>query len=453
MVPVDPCTASSLFTWSLATTLAVIILYRISTRRDRSRLPLPPGPKKLPVIGNLFDIPSDHPWETYAKWSSEFDSDIIHLDAGGTSIIILNSMEAVKDLFEKRGTIYSDRPRAVMLNELMGWGEMSFAMMNHGARWRFHRKMFHETFEIGAAKQFHSQVRASAHGLLRRILSASRDILVNIRYTAGALILKITYGIDVLPRDDPYIKTAEEAMHAFGIAFVPGTFLVDSIPVLRYVPSWFPGADFQRKAKHWRKVNQDLAERPFTEAKRNIAAGTISPSFVSLTLSPDQDRSNFKAREATESELKNIAVTAYAAGADTTVAILGTFILAMLKYPEAQKKAQAEIDSVVGFGNLPEFEDKEALPYTCALVRELLRWKPVTPIGLPHCLTNNADDEYKGHRIPAGSIVLANIWSLMHDAEMYEDPRSFEPERFLSDGKLNTEMRDPELVSFGIGRR
>ena len=77
-------------------------------------------------------------------------------------------------------------------------------------------------------------------------------------------------------------------------------------------------------------------------------------------------------------------------------------------YPSAQRKAQAELDAVIGPERLPDFSDRAALPYMSALLREVLRWHVVTPIGVPHCTA--ADDEYNGHFIPAGSIVSPNLW-------------------------------------------
>ncbi|KAJ7616483.1 cytochrome P450 [Roridomyces roridus] len=435
--------------WLIVAAIATALLHTIHTRRKRSKLLLPPGPKKLPLIGNLLDVPQ-LPWEGYAKWSKEFNSDIIHLDVLGTSIVVLSSTEAVGDLFKKRGSLYSHRPHAVMLNELMGWGEWSFGFMDHGDHWRTNRKLFHETF-VGAAIQFRPQVRASTHALLRRILLNPQNIMEHLRHMAGSLIISATYGIDVLPSDDPYIHIAEEAMYGLSIACVPGSFLVDSIPLLKYVPSWFPGADFQRKARRWREVTQDLVTLPFVEAKRKIAAGTAPPSFVSLNLTPDTSPEQ-------ERRIQETAAVAYAAGSDTTISALGTFVLAMLRNPEAQKRAQLELDGVLGFGigaRLPDFQDRHsgALPYVCALIKEVLRWENVAPISLPHRLTDDADDEYKGYRIPAGSIVLENIWALMHDEELFPDPKSFNPERFLQDGKLKPDIMDPELVVFGSGRR
>jgi cytochrome P450 len=85
--------------------------------------------------------------------------------------------------------------------------------------------------------------------------------------------------------------------------------------------------------------------------------------------------------EQREQSVKDIAGNMYTGGADTTVSALGTFFLAMLANPEAQKKAQMEIDSVIETGRLPDFEDEDSLPYVSALVKEVLRWRSVTPIG------------------------------------------------------------------------
>ncbi|KAJ7336937.1 cytochrome P450 [Mycena albidolilacea] len=80
----------------------------------------------------------------------------------------------------------------------------------------------------------------------------------------------------------------------------------------------------------------------------------------------------------------------------------------MLINPEAQKKAQAEMDSVVGAGHLPDFADRAALPYVSAIVKEVHQWRTVAPLAVPHYLA--VDDDYQGYRIPASSIVIGNTW-------------------------------------------
>ncbi|KAJ7230278.1 cytochrome P450 [Mycena pura] len=422
-------------TWYL-TALAAVVYYAILRKRSKSRLPLPPGPKKLPLIGNLFDIPPERQWESFQRWSREFDSDIIHLEVAGTSIVVLSSMEAAHALFEKRSSLYSDRARAPMLVELMGW---DFAIGK-----RAHRKIFHEAFNVGAAKHFHPQERAAAHAVLRRLLQSPHDVMGQFRHMAGGLILNVAYGIKVRPFDDPYIELAEEAMHSVSVVSIPGSFLVDIIPALKYVPRWVPGAGFKRKAEHWRKAARNLLEVPSSHT------GMASPSFASLSLR-NLDASQDADKEAQEALIKAVAANMYSGGADTTVSALGTFVLAMLAHPDVQARAQAEIDSVVGPGNLPDFSDEASLPYVSAIVKEVLRWQNVTPIGFPHYIT--VEDEYAGYRIPAGSVVIGNTWSILHDEKMYPDPHSFKPERFLLDGKLNGAVRDPETAAFGFGRR
>lgn len=82
--------------------------------------------------------------------------------------------------------------------------------------------------------------------------------------------------------------------------------------------------------------------------------------------------------------------------------------MAMMLYPEVQRKAQEEIDRVIGIGRLPGPADREKLPYVEAVVKETLRWHPVAPMGLPHASTE--DDVYQGYFIPKNSLLFANVW-------------------------------------------
>ena len=91
-----------------------------------------------------------------------------------------------------------------------------------------------------------------------------------------------------------------------------------------------------------------------------------------------------------------------------TMSALMTLVLAMLMHPDVQKKAQEELDIIVGPDRLPQSDDRPSLPYIEAMVREGFRWQPVGPLGVPHISV--ADDEYRGYSIPKGTPVLANTW-------------------------------------------
>ncbi|CDO78259.1 hypothetical protein BN946_scf184491.g4 [Trametes cinnabarina] len=105
--------------------------------------------------------------------------------------------------------------------------------------------------------------------------------------------------------------------------------------------------------------------------------------------------------------VKNCCGVVYSAGADTTAAALRNFTLAMMVYPDVQRKAQEELDHVVGRDRLPTFDDRARLSYTSKIMKESLRWKAVSPLGVPHATLD--EDEYHGASIPSGTTVLANI--------------------------------------------
>ncbi|KAF8641794.1 hypothetical protein AX16_009776 [Volvariella volvacea WC 439] len=324
----------------------------------------------------------------------------------------------------------------------------SSGFMPYGDFWRKHRKLFHQEFHPAAIVRYQPHEIKATKDMLVRLLDDPDDFLEHFRHMAGALVMAVAYGLDVLPKDDPYIAAAKGAVHPATVAMVPGTFLVDSLPILKRVPDWMPGAGFKRKAKEWRKLAETMWEMPYTAGKKRIAEGNAPASYISYCLEKVDD-----SKDVAEQELliQDTAAAMYIAGSDTPVSALGTFFLAMLANPEAQRKAQEELDRVLGKGNLPEFSDEENLPYVSAIVKEVLRWHPVTPIAVPHCLTE--EDVYRGYRIPANSVMIPNVWAMMHDETVYPDPYNFKPERFLKNGKIDPSVKDPAGMAFGFGRR
>jgi len=151
-----------------------------------------------------------------------------------------------------------------------------------------------------------------------------------------------------------------------------------------------------------------------------------------------------------EYALKSVVAVSYAGGSDTIVSSLLSFYLAMVLFPEVQKRAQEEIDCVIGKGRLPTSEDRDSMPYMEGIMRELQRWNPVVPLTPPHRLMT--DDVYEGYFIPAGCDLIANQWAMLHDEKEYPEPFAFKPERWLlKEGQ--PEPLHPNKVAFGFGRR
>lgn len=434
---------------AIAALLVSVVVYVRRSRRDSC--PLPPGPRKLPLIGNVLDIPASKEWDQCMRWAKQYDTDILHLDLCGQSIIVLDTYESCIELLEKRSSKYSGRPDQPTIVNLMGW-EFNFAIMPYGNRWRVHRRLFHDVFQPEATSDLHPSMTKATHIFLRRLLDAQvLDFETELRHMAGRIITDIAYGIEVEPHDDPYVATAKAAIHCLSTGATIGMYVASKIPALMYLPDWIPGAHFRRDAEVSRNLSRVLLDKPFELVKRRMADGTAKASFASMALQKADDGVTAAYEDDT---IKNTAGTMIMGGSDTTVCALLNFTLAMLAHPDVQERAQAELDDVLKPGQLPDFGDEERLPYVTAIVKESLRYMPVTPGGLPHYYTGDTPDIFHGYTIPEGSVVVANIWSMVHDETAYPDSYSFKPERFLTGhGKLDPTVRDPVDIVFGFGRR
>lgn len=232
-------------------------------------------------------------------------------------------------------------------------------------------------------------------------------------------------------------------------AYVPLSWAVDAVPAIKYLPGWFPGTSYRKTAMELKAVNEAAAELPYCFAKRQLALRTHRPSYVSdlLQQNMNENGNHLKLAPADEEAIKWTAVSLYAAGSDSTVAVMQSLILALLIYPEVKQRAQEEIDRVVGIDRLPTFEDRKNLPYVDAIVKEAWRWNPVGPMGLTH---KSEEDIICGeYIIPKGSYLLPSLWWFLHDPKDYSDPDDFKPERYLA--PLNE--LDPSDLAFGYGRR
>lgn len=246
---------------------------------------------------------------------------------------------------------------------------------------------------------------------------------------------------------DKLVDLTDKMMTEFSLASVPMTWAVDIIPALQYIPENFPGATFKRTARKWRKSIEATAYIPYRFVQRQMAALTHRPSYVSKLVQQLKDKENGKLAHEDEQAIIWSAASLYGAAADTTVITLTAFTLAMIKFPHVQRKAQEEIDRVVGTDRLPNLDDRVKLPYINALVKEASRWWPIAPMGFPHTATE--DIEFNGMHIPKGAFLLPAVWWFLHDPDVHADPEEFDPSRFLEPRN----EPDPTTEAFGYGRR
>lgn len=258
----------------------------------------------------------------------------------------------------------------------------------------------------------------------------------------------MAYGYTIEPhKPDALVDLVEKMMVGFSLSSVPMSWAVDIIPPLQYLPESFPGATFKKTARKWRKLIHSAAYIPYRFVQRQMAAHKHRQSFVSGLIQELKQGENGQISGEDEEAVVWSAATLYGAASDTTVITLTSFALAMIRFEHVQRKAQEEIDRVVGTDRLPTVGDRENLPYVDAIVKEASRWWPVAPMGFPHTVTE--DLEFNGLYIPKGASIIAAIWWFLHDPDVYADPESFDPDRFLPPRN----EPDPTTEVFGYGRR
>ncbi|GJE93425.1 cytochrome P450 [Phanerochaete sordida] len=421
---------------TLAVGLCLSFLFYAWRKRGRPNH-LPPGPPGAPFVGNLLQMPSKDAARVFRDLSKEY-GDLVTLRLPGLSLLVLNSRQAISDLFVGRSAIYSDRSQLVMARDLVGFEDTVFLTSNT-PRFRSCRKLLRRGLGVGAMRSFAPLLDRQSAFLLEN-LRRSPDAFVDVaRRNAAAVAMKVAYGYPGLDEDAEFYDTMLETSKYFSETITFGTFLVDVIPVLRYLPTWFPLAYFQRYAARAKPVVTECLNKPFEETKRHIEMGTAGASFSAMLLG----EANGDAE--TEHCIKLCSSGILLGQMDTTTAAMSWFFLAMTLYPEVQAKAQAEIDTVIGNDRLPRVEDMENLPYIKAIMQEVFRWHPV--VGLvPHAASQ--DDTYRGYFIPAGTAAIANVWAILHDERVYRDAGKFVPERFSEEG-----APDSMEFAFGFGRR
>ncbi|KAF8880400.1 cytochrome P450 [Infundibulicybe gibba] len=371
------------------------------------RLPFPPGPKPKPLIGNALDIPAQEAWLTYTEWAETYKSDILHVETLGQHIVILNSYKDVVEIMEKRASNYSSHPIIPMLE--------------------FPPSAHTHTPPYGRVDVAPIRPSTRPHKKARALRSCRQPVVV-----ANNV-------------DDEFVRIAEDALDSALKAILPGTTLVNIFPALRHIPPWLPGGGFHQIARRVKALTYGMRNAPFDMVRRDMRNGTGGPSLL-RTLLEASDAEGGSAEY--EDILRNAFATAYAGAAETTSNAVATFLLAMATNPDVQRKAQDEIDAVIGNDRLPELRDRPSLPYVEALYREVMRWHPGLPLGVPH--TSSDDDVYKGFLIPKGSIVVTNIWAMTRDESVYKDANRFQPERYFENGELNN---DDTVLAFGFGKR
>ncbi|KAH7335757.1 cytochrome P450 [Rhizoctonia solani] len=394
---------------------------------------------------------------TYKRIGEDLKSDIIFLEILGNKIVVLNSARAASELLEQRSAVYSDRicPPVLKDPELFDWSG-STGMLGYNDVWRHHRRMISKFLGSRESAQFHRIQERQTRCLLQRLMGATsqaqpfEDVEQIFLLSMASTMFELIYGYRLQSKHDPFFQGFQEILKHGMNAIMFTNFYVNLFPALSQIPDWVPGTGWKRtirggeitRHKHrllrWNGSKLKL----YVNSNYLINAGVAQPSLLGALL--EEDLPSGLTLEERDRRLKELGLALYGGGTESSAGVLMSFVAAMVLNPEAQAKAQLELDTVLGPCSLPTISDRERLPYVNHLISEVIRWRPALPTALPHvCLE---DDKYRGYDILKGTIIFGNVWAMSRNETVYPSPETFDPERF-SDDQL------PEIPVFGWGRR
>ncbi|KAF5366438.1 hypothetical protein D9758_009768 [Tetrapyrgos nigripes] len=396
--------------------------------------PLPPGPFRLPLIGNPWAIPLSNQSQKFWEWSRRMvqskGSEIVYFQNFGTPLVVLNSQHSVEDLLNKQSRYSSNRPPVTPFLQI--WvGDVVFA---NGELFKSHRTLFKKHFSPRDKKFPQGHAEQALPDLLNGFRHSPKDWQRHIRIMMARVIHGVAYGITIDSTGDHWVDSAEAMISVLNEAALPGAYFVY---LFRFLPSWFPRPYFIRRVDDCNGIRSKTISATFEAVPKGV------DSFVSRCL---QDESYGTMTQL----IIDTAGTMYEGGADTTTIALRTFILAMALFPERQEAAQAEMDSVLGT-NDPAYGEEDKLPYFKAVLRECFSYS-----AFPH--VTNQDLQYNGYKIPQGTVILANVWGILRDPKIYgSNADNFDPERWLKRDERgwqwDNDLPDSYNLSFGFGAR
>lgn len=373
----------------------------IFTLQDSRRKHLPPGPKGLPLVGNMFDLAdSNSVRDKVIAWQREY-GDIFYTKIGGTDYIWLSSPKVVKDLMDKRSAIYSSRAPAPLAQDEASGGKRQL-FMAYGQDWRNLRKSSHALLNATTATKYQPVQDYESKQLMTELLDTPERFYEHNRRYSSSVIMLLTYGYRLPTWNHPLVKRIFTVLDNLTEMTAPGAHAIDSFPSLARLPQALLGnwRNFARRVfAHDSKVYMEL----WQTLKKQVDEDKCPECFCK-----DYYLSNPYKYGIDDMQAAYMCGGLVEAGSETTATTLNNFILAMLLFPDVVKDAQAEIDRVIGSERMPTWQDEPNLPYIRALIKEILRWRPVNQFGMPHYTTE--DDWYEGYFIPKGSVVMLNWW-------------------------------------------
>ncbi|XP_077997231.1 cytochrome P450 2B4-like [Glandiceps talaboti] len=438
----------------LLTVIVFLISYWIFNRFTNKRRNLPPGPRGLPLLGNVFALANATPFSTLRDMATIY-GDVFTVRLGTQLVVVLNSYDAIRQALVEKADDFVGRPNFDVKIGTLDDG----VVLSNGTKWKFKRRLFLSylrTFGMGKASMERRILEESQYLLqaFENHNGRALDPMEHMNNTIYNVICSIVVG-ERFEYEDPRFKQCMgglESMFKLAQIYTGLVFMFPGAGI--FMDLLFGKANLRHNQSLYDVIEPFIKEHDDTFDPDNIR--DFTDVFLKTTKDWEKEISEtsppvnrVKGLPFHYYYVYSLILDMFAAGTETTNTTLMWGWLFMLKYPDIQKKVQEELDRVVGKDRPPNMSDRVNLPYTEATITEVLRLASTVPLSVPRWTVN--DTQVYGYDIPKDTMIWPNIWSALRDPELWENPEQFNPERFIdSEGKFS---RPDIYIPFGLGPR
>ncbi|XP_028765147.1 cytochrome P450 71A1-like [Neltuma alba] len=433
--------------------ILVLFLFNLRTRtsKSKSNLDLPPSPPKLPIIGNLHQL-GLLPHRSFRTLSEKYGP-LMFLHLGQAPAVVVSSAELAREFMKTYDLTIADRPQGICPKILL-YGCTDVGFGSYGSEnWRQKKKVcVNELLNLRRVQSFNSVREEESGNLANKIrdLCSSGADSVNLSElliaTSNDIVCKCVLGdkfnTDANTRIGELARKVMINLMAFSVGdYFPSFRWVDSVTgllprlkaIFRELDDFFESVIEERKTMMKKRSNDQSSNR---KSLLDILLQFQDDGIVDYSFS--------------KNDIKSILMDMFVGGSDTSSAAMEWAMAELMMNPTKMRKAQEEVRRVVGNKSKVEDEDISQMNYLKHVVKEVLRLHPPTAM-IPPRLTRSRLN-VRGYTIPAQTTVFINAWAIQRDAEFWERPEEFIPERFEKND-VEFKGQDFHFIPFGSGRR
>ncbi|KAL4345393.1 hypothetical protein AHAS_Ahas11G0273900 [Arachis hypogaea] len=417
-------------------------------KKGKSVHKVPPGPWKLPLIGNLHQLAGSLPHHALRKLANKHGP-LMHLQLGQNSVVIVSSPNMAREIMKTHDLAFADRPE-FLPSKIMAYGSIDIAFAPYGQYWRQMRKIC--TLEVLSSKKVQSfsfireEEVANTVETIRTAAGATINLSKMINNLISTVVSRAVFG-NISEDHEQFVSFVKES-----IALSDGFDLADLFPSLK--PLHFI-TGFEAKLKKMHVKVDKILDKIIKENEARKLEGTNqqeqeekNENLVEVLLRVLH--SGTLDTQITLNNVKAVIWDIFAGGTDTSGVVIEWVMSELMRSPRAMKRAQAEIRQALKEKQTIREEDVTKLPYLKAVISETMRLHPPVPLLLPR--QSREECTIHGYHIPIKTKVMVNAYALGRDPDYWYDAETFLPERF-QETPMDFKGTNFEYIPFGAGRR